>query len=226
MSDKHASMITETPKAIIWDMDGVIADTAPFHFQAWHDLVTSKGRAYTEEDFHYGFGLRNNDILTYLFGNLKTAEMEALSREKEAIFRAKIKGCINPFPGVIALVEILREMGFAMALASSAPIENIELILSSIGITKYFDSIISAEDVTKGKPDPQAFLMAAEQLGAAPERCIVIEDAIAGIEAAKAAGMKCIAVTNTHSPEALAKADLVTDNLERINSENIRFVLS
>ena len=212
-------------KAVIWDLDGVIADTAPFHFQAWREVVESRGRGYTEKDFQHGFGLRNDDILRYLFGDLTSEEIETLSKKKEDIFRARIKDNIKALPGVLRLLEILRKEGFGIALVSSAPIENIELVLSSLDVGKYFDCIISADDVTKGKPDPQGFLLAAKRLGMEPNQCLVIEDATAGVQAAKAAGMKCIAVTNMHPQEALAKSDLVTDNLEKISNEGIHRLL-
>ena len=212
---------TELGKAIIWDMDGVIADTGPFHFAAWREIVEGKGRKYTEADFQHGFGLRNEDILISLFDNLTPQEIDSLSRKKEETFRSKIEGNIRPLPGVLDLLDIQLEGGFGIALASSTPIENIELILNSLDIRGYFNCIVSADDVTRGKPHPEGFLLASQQLGITPSSCVVIEDATAGVEAAKAAGMKCIAVTNTHSPEALAKADLVTDNLERISGEDL-----
>lgn len=213
-------------KAVIWDMDGVIVDTGPFHFAAWRELVEGMGRGYTEQDFRYGFGLRNDDILKYLFGNLTLEEIESLSDKKEKIFRSKVKDNSRLLPGVSELLKNQREADFRIALASSAPIENINLILSSLRIEKYFDSIISADDVTSGKPDPEGFLLAAQKLDVEPNQCIVIEDATAGVDAAKAAGMKCIAVTNTNPQEALAKADLVTDNLEKINVEDLHRLLS
>lgn len=207
-------------------MDGVIADTGPFHFAAWRDLARGRGRGYTEQDFQCNFGRRNDDILKYLLGDLSSEEIEALSKKKEEIFRSKIKGRISLLPGVLKLLEIQRKGNWGITLASSAPPENIELTLSSLGIARYFDSIISGKDVRKGKPDPEVFLLAAERLNVPPARCIVIEDATAGVEAAKAGGMKCIAVTNSHPPEALAKADLVTDNLEKIGGEDLKRLLA
>ena len=207
-------------------MDGVIADTGPFHFAAWREIVESKGRKYTEADFQHGFGLRNEDILKSLFANLTPKEIDDLSRDKEETFRSKIKGNIRSLPGVLGLLDIQTKDGFGIALASSTPIENIELILNSLNIRSYFDCIVSANDVTRGKPHPEGFLLSSQRLSVTPSRCIVIEDATAGVEAAKAAGMKCIAVTNTHPPEALAKADLVTDNLERISGEDLHRLIT
>ena len=213
-------------KAMIWDLDGVIADTGPFHFRAWRELVEGKGRNYTKEDFQHGFGLRNDDILQSLFGKLEPEEIELLSRKKEEIFRSLIREDIKPLPGVLQLLGIAHKDGFGIGLASSAPIENVELILSSLGIDKYFDCIVTAGDVRKGKPDPEGFLIAAYRLGVEPSQCLVIEDATAGVEAAKTAGMKCLAVTNTHPRETLAGADLTIDSLEKINSENLRRLIA
>jgi len=218
--------VNKVSKAILWDLDGVIADTAPFHFEAWRELVEARGRDFSAKDFQQSFGLRNDDILRALFGDLSVEEIESLSKEKEAIFRAKAKGNVKLLAGVLNLLALLRYEGFEMGLVSSTPIENIRFILSSLGIDNYFTYFVSDKDVSRGKPDPEGFLLAARRLGVEPGQCIVIEDAIAGVEAAKAAGMKCIAVTTTHPWDALAKADLVTDNLEKIRSEDMQVLLS
>lgn len=208
-------------RAIIWDMDGVIVDTGPSHFAAWREFLQSRGETYTEEDFRHDFGRRNPEILKRRFPALTAEEIEDLSKIKEELFRRKVRNRLRLFPGVVRLLDIQRQADFSIALASSAPRENIDLILASLQIAGYFDCAISSEQVTKGKPDPEAFLLAARELGVAPSRCIVIEDAAAGVEAAGAAGMKCIAVTNTHHASALAKADVVTDNLEKIGRPDL-----
>jgi len=213
-------------KAVIWDMDGVIVDTGPFHFEAWRELVERKGRPYTEEDFHRGFGLRNDAILQDLLGPLTPEEIISLGNEKEAMFRSKIQGRIHLLPGVLKLLETQRATAIGIALGSSAPLENVRFMLNALDIDGYFDIIVSAEDVNRGKPDPEVFLLAAKRLGVEPHRCVVIEDAVGGVEAAKAAGMHCIAVTNTHSAQALAKADVVTDNLEKITGEALAQLLT
>ena len=215
----------EPDKAVIWDLDGVIADTAPFHFQAWKELVERRGRNFTREDFRHSFGLRNETILKSIFGELSAEEIESLSREKEELFRQKVKGNIKSLPGVLKLLRTLKREKFKIGLVSSTPIENINLILSSLKISGYFDCLISAKDVQRGKPDPEGFLLAAKKLGVEPKYCIVIEDAVAGVEAAKAAGMKCIALTTTHPRDALAKADLVVDNLEGVGKKELRHLL-
>ncbi len=204
-------------KALIWDLDGVIADTAPYHFAAWRELFRELGRDYTKRDFRGNFGRRNDDILSEMLGNLSREELNSLSRRKEELFREKIKGRVKPLPGVLQLLEDASSHGFKMALVSSTPPENIKLILSSLSIERYFGCLVSDQDVRRGKPDPEGFLLAARKLGVPPDRCVVIEDAVAGVEAAKRAGMRCIAVTTTHPRERLTLADLVVDSLEVVS---------
>ena len=123
-------------------------------------------------------------------------------------------------------MKLLAEQGYRLALASSAPIENIRLLTRILGIDNCFQSIVSAEDVTEGKPDPQVFRLAAQRLGVEPKNCIVVEDAITGVTAAKRAGMHCLAVTNTHHRTSLEEADLIVDTLEAVGLNNIERLLA
>jgi len=219
-------MPINTAKAIIWDMDGVIADTAAYHFKAWQETFQQRGVNFTEEDFRHNFGQRNDNIIRSVLGKGTTpAEIDTIANEKEESFRNKAKHHLKPFPGVADLMKSLYENGFKMAIASSAPIENIELIIHGLGVNSCFQSIVSSKDVIQGKPDPQTFLLAAKTLGVKPKDCIVIEDAIAGVTAAKRAGMHCLAVTNTHPKTSLAEADLVVDTLETITVSNLEGLL-
>ncbi len=216
-----------SPRAVIWDMDGVIADTAPFHFQAWQKTFSQRGVQFTEEDFNHTFGLRNDSIIRKILGDkISPQDIEAIAQEKEAIFRSLLPPSLPPFPGVISLLKALKEVGFKIALASSAPKENLNLLTTNLGIRNYFEVIVSDKEVTEGKPNPQLFLLAAERLKVPPQNCLVIEDAIAGVKAAKAANMKCIAVTNTHPRESLNQADLIVDSLEQVNIKIIEKLLS
>ena len=201
-------------RAVLWDLDGVLVDSAPFHFQAWRELFTSLGREFSEADFRHTFGLRNDTILGDLLGDLPPAEVERLAARKEALFRRAVRGNIAALPGALALLRLLRERGLRLALVSSTPHANIELVLRSLGVETAFDVIVGEEDVTRGKPDPEGFLLAAERLGVPPGECVVIEDAPAGVEAAKRGGMRCVGVCGDRPREALAKADLVVENLE------------
>jgi len=225
-------MITQPQKsvnatAIIWDLDGVIADTAPYHLKAWQQTFRKRDVELTEEDFRHSFGLRNEAIIPGILRKEITGEeIERISSEKEEAFRRLIGQNISPLPGAIELMKSLAEAGFQMALASSTPIENIELVTERLGVKRYFQCIICAGDVSKGKPDPQVFLLAARGLGAEPENCIVIEDAVAGVTAAKRAGMRCLAVTTTHPRGDLKEADLIVDTLEAVTVDDMDRLLT
>lgn len=203
-------------------MDGVIADTAPFHSLAWQELARQVGKSFSEHDFKQTFGKRNPDIIAEKFGTgIAAQEVDRLSQQKEKTFRRLIRQRVKPFPGVLQLIHSLKAATWRMAVVSSTPIENIGLITRAVGIDNLFDIVISDGDVSHGKPDPEGFLLAADRLGVATGNCVVIEDAIAGVRAAKSAGMKCIAVTNTHPPERLAEADLMVDSLVGVTVESL-----
>jgi beta-phosphoglucomutase family hydrolase len=215
-------MAKDDPKAVIWDMDGVIADTARHHFQAWREVFQKIGVDFTEDRFRESFGQRNDTIIgKVLGGKVSRAQAEAISLEKEAGFRRRIRQDLRPLPGVLELMKSLAGSGFRMAVASAAPRENIELLTGGLGIADCFRAVVSAEDVTAGKPNPQVFQLAARKLGVEPGRCLVIEDAVAGVDAAKRAGMRCLAVTNTHPGDSLDGADMVVDSLARVSVDDI-----
>ena len=214
-------------KAIIWDMDGVIADTALYHQKAWQGVFQKRGVNFTKEDFRRNFGQRNDAIIRNILGDgISRSELDTISEEKERDFRKKVRQNIKPLPGAIELMKLLIEHGFKMALASSAPTENIKIQTEGLGISNWFQSIISGGDVTEGKPSPQSFLLAAQRLGVEPKNCVVIEDAVAGVTAAKRAGMRCLAVTNTHPKRSLMEADLVVDTLEAVAVSDLEKLLS
>ena len=215
-------MVESRLEAVIWDMDGVIADTALYHFKAWQDVFRKRGVSYTEEDFKRNFGRRNDTIIPDIMGgNLSPSEVEAIATEKEENYRQRVAQNIKPLPGAIELIRALRERGVKMAIASSSPVENIQLILGGLGIDSYFQVIVWGRQVSEGKPSPQGFLLAAKKLEVAPENCVVIEDAIDGVAGAKRAGMSCLAVTNNHSKQSLVAADLVVDTLEAVTVDDL-----
>ena len=207
-------------KAVIWDMDGVIADTAPYHLAAWQEAFKKRGVSFTEDDFRLTFGQRNDTIIRDVLGTeTSQQEIDAISREKEANYRHKVKDKLKPLPGAVELIKSLKKHGFRLALASSAPLENIQLIITTLGIDDCFQVIVSDKDVAEGKPSPQVFLLAAQRLGVEPKNCLVIEDAVAGVTAARRAGMLCLAVTNTHPRVKLTEADLIVDTLETVSAK-------
>ena len=201
-------------KAVLWDMDGVLVDTAPFHYQAWRALFAGLGKDLSDEEFRRSFGLRNDDILRANLGDMPPARLRELGRRKEELFREAIRGKVQPLPGAVALVRRLRESGVKTAVVSSAPRRNVETLLDALELADAFDELVAEEDAERGKPDPQGYLAAAERLGERPEDCVVIEDAPGGVEAAKRAGMRCIGLAAGREPGALARADLVVAGLE------------
>lgn len=221
---------TATAFAAIWDMDGTLVDTAELHFLAWEKVCQELGRPFSRADFAATFGRRNPEIIRHLFGGRFSARESAdLGDRKEVLYREAARAGVAPLPGVADLLEGLHQAGFVQAIGSSAPRANLDLILELTGLQRYFTAVVASEDTQRGKPDPQVFLVAAEKLGIPPARCLVLEDAVAGVQAADAAGMKCIAVTFVgHHPAELlhrAGADLVVPSLEQVAVAEVRWLL-
>jgi beta-phosphoglucomutase family hydrolase len=205
-------------EAVLWDMDGVIADTADYHYRAWQDVLGKRGVDFSKADFMPLFGQRHDTIIKFALGNsLSPEELAAITEEKQKNYRRRVAANIIPMPGAIELVKMLKEHGIKSAIASSAVPENIEIIIRGLGIEDYFQAIAHGTEVKEGKPSPQIFLLAAKKLEVKPGNCVVIEDAIAGVTAAKRAGMKCVAVTNSHPKDSLKNADLIVDTLEAVS---------
>jgi len=205
-------------EAVLWDMDGVIADTADFHYRAWQEIVRERGITFKKEDFMQLFGQRHDTIIKFILGDkLPRQEADALSDRKQALYRKLVAQNIIPLPGAIELIKSLNKNNIKTAIASSAVPENVEVIIRGLGIENCFQAIAYGTEVAEGKPSPQIFQLAAKKLGARAGSCVVIEDAIAGVTAAKSAGMKCIAVTNSHPGKSLEKADLIVDTLEKVD---------
>jgi beta-phosphoglucomutase len=224
-------VVTPNGYAVIWDVDGTLVDTAELHFQAWVKLAREIGKPFTRQDFAATFGRRNPEILGLLFGTHLTAqEMDLLAARKEDYYKAAARAGVQLLPGVRSLLEGLHAAGFKQAIGSSAPRGNLELILDLTDTARYFAAIVSQEDTQRGKPDPQVFLVAAHKLHVAPNHCLVMEDAVAGVQAAKTGGMKCIAVAFAgHHPVARlqeAGADLVVKSLDEIDVPAIRQILA
>jgi beta-phosphoglucomutase len=206
--------VGKTKTAIIWDMDGVIVDSAPFHFAAWEEIFSERRAKFTREDFIPLFGSRNDFIIRNVLGqDVPEKDVKSIAREKERKFRARIKGETALLPGVSRMLNTLKG-SFKMALATSAPRENIRLILGELNIGEYFDCVVSGHEVAKSKPSPEIYSLAARRLKADPKNCIVIEDSPLGVKAALAAGMKCLAVSNSHPEQDLAEASAVVNSLE------------
>jgi beta-phosphoglucomutase len=211
-------------------VDGTLVDTAELHFQAWVILARELGKPFTRADFAATFGRRNPEIIRQLFGtHYSEAEIAALGDRKEELYRAAARRGVDLLPGARPLLDGLDGAGFKQAIGSSAPRANLDLILSLTRTQRFFQAVVSMEDTQRGKPDPQVFQVAAERLAVPPECCLVMEDAVAGVQAAKAGGMKCIAVAFVgHHPGASlrhAGADRVVKTLEQVSVATAREVL-
>jgi beta-phosphoglucomutase family hydrolase len=214
-------------RAVIWDMDGVIVDTASKHYQAWQYSFQKRGFILTWDEYRNLFGRRNDTIIRTVMGQeLPQKGVDEVSAEKEAYYSRIIRGNIRPLPGAVELIRSLPDHDFRSAIASSALKDNIEYVLQTIGVREFFQAVVAGRDVVESKPSPQIYLLAAERLGVNPRHCIVIEDAVAGVEGAKRAGMNCIAVTTTHPREKLAIADLVVDTLASVSVADLEKLLN
>lgn len=225
-------MPSDNDYGVIWDMDGTLVDTAELHFEAWRLISEELGRTFTRSDFAATFGRRNPEIMDYLFpGRFAPADVDAIGERKEQRYRAAAERLgVTLLPGVAALLAGLHARGVRQAIGSSAPRANLDLILRLTGIERYLSAVVSAEDTTRGKPDPQVFLTAAARLAVPARCCLVFEDAPAGVEAAKAGGMKCIAVRFVahHSADKLAQAgaDRVVASLAEVSPGDVLQLIS
>ncbi|HEX2452060.1 MAG TPA: HAD family phosphatase [Vicinamibacterales bacterium] len=193
-----------TPRAVLWDLDGTLVDSEDYHWRSWRDAMAAEGIDLSYDRFLASFGLRNDRILRgWLGDSVDPARIQQIGDAKEAEYRrlAEREG-LTPLPGAAEWTARLHADGWHQAIASSAPRLNVEVMLRVLHLDRYFNAIAAAEDVTIGKPDPQVFLRAAEHLGVPPSRCIVVEDAPAGIEAARAGGMRSIGVSQTKQLDA------------------------
>src|SRR6266581_746665 len=204
-------------QAIIWDLDGVIIDSADEHRRAWQRLAREEGIVMTDADLWATGGRRNDDIFATIWGEMPPERAKELADRKEMYFRELIRESAAPLPGSIELMRGLHEAGFLQALASSTPIENIQLISDVLGLKRYLTVIVSGETVARGKPAPDIFLKAASQLRMDPTKCLVIEDAVAGVQAAHNAGMRCIAVAGDRDLSGLRQAELMVKDLKEVD---------
>lgn len=213
---------------VIFDMDGVLIDSYRAHFESWRIIAAEEGLQITEEQFAQTFGRTSREIIAALWGKHTPdeAKIRELDERKEAAFRELLRDHFPIMPGAPELLDALHEAGFALAIGSSGPPENVALTLKKLGRRDLFGAVITGKDVTRGKPDPQVFLLAAERLGVPPQRCAVVEDAPPGVEAAHRAGMVAVGLVSTgRTREMLAAADLVVDSLSELSPEVFRSLI-
>jgi HAD superfamily hydrolase (TIGR01509 family) len=184
------------PRAVLWDLDGTLVDSRAQHWQSWRETMARYGITITEQQCLATFGQRNDAILGAWLGTRATPDFIArVGDEKEQRFRELVtQDGVTLLPGAEHWVRRLATEGWAQAIASSAPLVNVEVTHRAMGLGDAFQALVSAEDVRAGKPNPAVFLIAARRVHVPPERCVVVEDAAAGIDAARRAGMRSIAV--------------------------------
>jgi beta-phosphoglucomutase len=224
----HQDKEQQADFAVIFDMDGVITESNPYHKQAWEIFCQKYELELTEKDLQeHVYGQTNKHALTHIFDKeLSEEECLALAEEKEAIYRELHDPEMELTPGLKEFLEMLQEHGVRTAVATSAPTSNLEFTLNRLDIRRYFDQTIDISGVKNGKPDPEIYLKAAEKLGVAPEQCIVMEDSVPGVEAGKRAGMTVIGLTTTHSAEELDHTDLTIEDFRGLRLEKLQELLS
>ena len=205
-------------RAVLWDMDGTLIDSEEFHWISWRDTLANEGIAITREQFLSSFGQRNDSIIPRWLGAAATPErIDRISKAKEELYRYLVRrDGISPLPGVANWIHRLHKEGWLQAIASAAPRANIDAVLEALSATHIFQGIVSADDVHRGKPDPEVFLIAASRVGVSPDCCIVVEDAVAGVQGARSAGMKSIGVNRNGKQ---LPADIVVQSLDLLDSD-------
>jgi beta-phosphoglucomutase family hydrolase len=213
-----------TTFAIIFDMDGVIADTGDMHEKAWFAYCEKYNIRITSELFRRKlFGRSNKETFKILLHReIDDEELTALVDEKEALYRKLAKGNLRATPGLKSFLKDAQNKDIPMCVASSAPAINVEFTLKETGTEKFFKHFTSAEEVAKSKPDPEIFLLAAKKLGFQPDKCLVFEDSFAGIEAATRANMQLITVASTHKREELPESHRTIEDFTEISTKEIR----
>jgi HAD superfamily hydrolase (TIGR01509 family) len=200
------------PKAILWDLDGTIIDSTECHFESWSQALKSHGYTITREIFDAHYGRNTQSVLPLYLGFEPDPELfEKINIKKEEIFRDEVvkKGAM--VPGVESWMRSANQLGIKQAIASSSGMKNITIMLSAFGLLGYFDLLVSGANLP-AKPEPDVFLEAAKLIELSPAECLVIEDSSAGVQAAKEAGMTCIAVLTSHTKSQLTAADLLVDD--------------
>lgn len=214
-------------KGVIFDLDGVLVDSGWAHKQSWYDLAEKENLSMSDDFFSSTFGMQNYQILPMLYGRrLSREQIDRLSDWKEQRYRDLMAEKLVLPPGGDRLLNELKEAGFLLAIGSSAPRANLDMVLQRLHLAHYFDAWVTKEDVANGKPSPDTFLKAAQKLELPPHRCVVVEDAVQGIEAGKAAGMPVIALTTTRDRAALAQADMIADGLGELSPGDFTTLLA
>ncbi len=193
-------------KALIFDMDGTIVDNMGVHTAVWLEILGEFGVEITTSEFQATVaGMTNPETLRKLVNpQMSDAEAAKIARRKEERYREQYRATMETVKGLVPLLEEARRFGIKLAVATAAGSENVKFIMNGLQLWGYFDAVVKADDVARGKPHPDLFLLAAKRMGVPPENCLVFEDALTGIEAARRAGMLVIAMTTSHNINEVA----------------------
>lgn len=204
-------------EAAIFDLDGVIVDTVPLHYKAWKRVFSEYNKEFTFEDYKKKVdGIPRVDGARAILTEFNDEELKTACDIKQSYFLEFLKSeGIDTYQSTIKLLKQLKDKNIKIAIISSS--KNLPLILEKINITSLYGTYISGHDITKGKPDPQIFQMAAERLNVSSDDSVVFEDAVLGVEAAKRANMKCIGIDRYNKPERLGKADMIVSDLSQVD---------
>ncbi len=209
-------------KAVIWDMDGVLVDSEPIHLKTWKAVFKKFNQPFHPERMKHAFGMTSERVVEVMVDSpLPEEKIKEITQEKARLFQRAIAEEAAIFPGVAGWLASFKNNNIRQAVASSARAENIRIVLEKLEIKDYFDVVVDGYGVPS-KPAPAIFLKAADLLDVNPLKCLVIEDSTAGVQAAKAAGMQCVAVATTSSVSQLGSADVVVENLGQLMTEDLR----
>lgn len=212
---------------VLFDWDGVIIDSSSQHERSWELLASEEGLDLPEGHFKAGFGKKNEVIIPALGWGDDPALVRRLSDRKEELYRGLVASeGVNVLPGARELLASLRQAGIPRAVGSSTPRGNLDALFAVTGLDAFFDAVVCGSDVSHGKPDPEVFLKGAGLLGLPPGRCVVVEDAFAGIEAAKRGGMKVVGVATTNPLESLRDCDLAVASLSEVSMRHLEALLA
>lgn len=210
--------------AVIFDMDGVIVHTNPYHSKAFREFFSVRNLAPSDEEFaQHMFGKSNSYILThFLQRKIEGEELRLLEDEKESLFRTIYEPHIDPIAGIVHFIGDLYQNDVKLGVATSAPLANLDLILSKVPLREKMGSILASENVKKHKPDPEVYLTSAKNLGVSPEQCIVFEDSFSGVSAALNAGMKVVGVLTSHTEDELPPCNFYITDYTELSFEKIK----
>lgn len=219
--------LTMAKLALIFDMDGTLLDNNRYHLKAWRTFFGHHGVALSEEEYLARVsGVNSAETIRRLLGNdLTEGDVKSLQAEKESLYRGYIARHLEPVAGLTGLLDDMRKEQVPMAVATSAPKENIGFTLEGLGIAEYFQIVTGADMVRRAKPDPEIFLLTATRLGYSPGDCIVFEDSVSGLQAARAASMRIVALRTAHTDKELKQADLLIDDYRGLKLPTLRKLL-